>query len=77
MIPAGFFVELENTAEWFVSFENLMRTQKFSTFDFDEAHLKVTFQNKLSLQVWETIEVIVEEVEMERRRLNFWFIEKK
>jgi hypothetical protein len=60
-----------------VSFEDVMKGQKFSSFDFDEAHLKAVFQNKLSLQVGDSIEITIDNIEMERRRLNFHFVEKK
>lgn len=77
MIPSGCFVELENTAEGFVSFDQVAKKEKYTHFEFDEAHMKTIFPKNFFLQVGDTLKISVGSVEMERRRLNFDFIEKK
>ena len=70
-------MELENTAEGFVSFEQVAKKEKYTHFEFDEAHMKTIFPKNFFLQVGDTLKISVGSVEMDRRRLNFDFILKK
>lgn len=76
MIESGFFVELDNTAEWFVSIEQVWNIIWKNKFDYDSEHMKFSFSKDLFFQVWDTLKIKIGSVEMEKRRLNFDFLEK-
>jgi ribonuclease R len=62
MIPKWFFVELENTAEWFVEMKYWKFDDKLRTFFWKEWEKYV---------LWDSIEVELVEVDEELFRLNF------
>lgn len=76
MIESGFFVELENTAEWFVSIEQVASVIWKNRFEYNQENMKFDFSKDFSLQVWDTLKIKIASVEMEKRRLNFDFLEK-
>ncbi len=76
MIESWFFVELDNTAEWFVSIEQVGNSIWKNKFDYDSEHMKFSFSKDLFFQVWDTLKIKIGSVEMEKRRLNFDFLEK-
>ena len=75
MIPAWFFVSLKDTTEGFISFESIWKILKTTKFDYDEKMLKVIFP-WLELQVWDNIKIKIWFVDLEKRRLDFDFLEK-
>lgn len=75
-IPAWFFVELDNTAEWFVAIEQVIETTGNKRFNFEQENMKFDITKDFFLQVWDTVKIKVASVEMEKRRLNFDFLEK-
>lgn len=76
MIESGFFVELENTAEWFVSIEQVAEKIGKKRYNYVPEYMKFEFSQELSFQIWDQIEIEISSVEMERRRLNFDFLQK-
>ena len=87
-IPAWFFVEVENTAEWFVSIDQVLEITWNKNFNFEADNMKFEFNppafdippNKGDLrgvlQVWDNIKIKIWSIEMDKRRLNFDFLEK-
>lgn len=75
-IPSWFFVELENTAEWFVNIEQVLQSLWWVKINFDQENMKFHINKNLFLQVWDTIKIKIWSIEMEKRRLNFDFLEK-
>lgn len=76
MIESWFFVELENTAEWFVSIDQVWSIIWKNKYDYNPENMKFDFSKDFSLQVWDTLKIKIWSVEMEKRRLNFDFLEK-
>ncbi len=65
MIEKGFFIELENTIEWFISFE-------FTGYQFDsEKHCVVQSSTQKQLHFWDEVPVTLKSVDMPRYRLEF------
>jgi ribonuclease R len=75
-LAAWFFVELENTAEWFVSIDQVEQIIGSKRINFDQEHMKFDISQNLFLQVWERIKIKISSIEIEKRRLNFDFLEK-
>lgn len=76
MIPSGCFVELDDGAEWFLSFEQIGNTlgQKFLWYD--EDMLMWVFSKWWKLKIGERVLIQVREVEALKKRINFDFLEK-
>jgi ribonuclease R len=64
-IPAGFFVELDNTVEGLVSVESLE-----GFYEFDESLLEFKGDGK-TYGIWDTVEVVVTGVSLEQSRVSF------
>ncbi len=77
MIESGFFVELENTAEWFVSIEQVCTVIWKNKFDYNPEFMKFEFTKDLAFQIWDNLKIKIANVEIDKRRLNFDFLEKK
>ena len=75
-IPAWFFVELENTAEWFVSIEQVLQETENKKFDYDEEKMTFLITKDFNLSIWDTIKIKISSIDMDRRRLNFDYISK-
>ena len=87
MIENWFFVEFENTAEWFISIEQVCKVIWKNRFDYNPEYMKFEFYSSLNsslikgehkwcLQIWDKIKIKIASVEMDKRRLNFDFLEK-
>lgn len=76
MIESWFFVELENTAEGFVSIEQVGKVVWKNKYEYNQENMKFDFSKDFSLQVWDTLKIKIWSVEMDKRRLNFDFWEK-
>ncbi|MDD5770074.1 MAG: ribonuclease R [Candidatus Gracilibacteria bacterium] len=76
VISAGFFVELENTAEGFVSIEQVFAITKHRKANFQEENMKFEITKDFSLQVGDNIKIKISNIELDKRRLNFDFLEK-
>ena len=66
MIPKWFFVELEDTAEWFVEME---------TADFNEELMVFKWKNQKKYSFWDKIKVRLIEADAKLLRLNFELVE--
>lgn len=75
MIASGFFVSLENTSEWLVSFDSVLKKSKSSRCDFIESELKA-FVWDLELQVGDSVRIKILSVDFDIRKLNFDLVEK-
>lgn len=75
-ILAWFFVELENTAEWFVNIEQVLQSIWSTKMNFDQENMKFDINKNLFLQVWDTVTIKIWSIEFDKRRLNFDFLEK-
>lgn len=75
-IASWMFIELENTAEWFISIEQVGSVLGYKKSEFLPDDMKFEFTKDIFLQVWDTIKIKISSIEMEKRRLNFDFIEK-
>lgn len=75
-ILSWFFVELENTAEWFVSIEQVLQSIWSTKMNFDQENMKFDINKNLFLQVWDTVKIKIWSIEFDKRRLNFDFLEK-
>lgn len=65
MIPAGTFIELADTAEWFVELDKFI-------YSFDEE--TYSFYNKITekqFSLWDDVKVILNAIDTQRLRLNF------
>ncbi|MDP5038991.1 MAG: RNB domain-containing ribonuclease, partial [Candidatus Gracilibacteria bacterium] len=65
MIPIGFFVVLDNSAEGLVSLEDFLNQQKYKKYKFEDDILKLTFENNFSLQVGDKIKIKISIVDLE------------
>lgn len=75
-IASGMFIELENTAEWFISIEQVWSVLGYKKSEFLPDDMKFEFTKDVFLQVWDTVKIKISSIEMEKRRLNFDFVEK-
>lgn len=75
-IPAWFFVVLENTSEWLVNIEEFCKQNKIKRCEYNEQAMKFEVSKDLFLQVWDVVKIKIREVELEKRRINFDFVEK-
>ena len=75
-IPAWFFVVLENTSEWLVNIEEFCKQNKIKRCEYNEQAMKFEVSKDLFLQVWDVVKIKIREVELEKRRLNFYFLQK-
>lgn len=65
MIEKGFFIELENTIEWFIEFE-------LTGYRFDiEKHCLIQSSTQKELYFWDKVQIILKTVDMSRYRLGF------
>jgi ribonuclease R len=76
VIAAWFFIELENTAEGFVDIEQAASVLWVKRYEFCQDDMKFEFNKELFLQVWDKVKIKVWSIEIEKRRLNFDFIQK-
>lgn len=71
MIESWFFVELDNTAEWFVSIEQVSQIISRKKYNYDIEHMKFEFTKDLAFQIGDKVKVKISSIEIEKRRLNF------
>lgn len=71
MIPLWFFVELENWGEWLVLLENYLKQKDTKLKNYNEESMIFELISWEKIQVWDEIEVILDEVDLEKNRLNF------
>lgn len=76
IIASWFFIELENTAEGFVDIEAAASVIGIKRYEFCQDDMKFEFNKELFLQVWDKVKIKIGSVEIEKRRLNFDFIQK-
>ncbi len=76
MIESGFFVELENTAEGFVSIEQVSSIIWKNKYNYNPEYMKFEFTKDFAFQIWDSLKIKIANVEMDKRRLNFDFLEK-
>lgn len=75
-VESWFFVELENWVEWFVDISDISRKINKDKYVYLQENMKFEFSKELFFQVWDKIKIKIKNVELDKRRLNFDFIEK-